>query len=253
MTNISTIIFSFNNEKIIEKCIESVKLIGGDIILIDQQSRDKTAALAKKKSIQTIEFPHSNYVEPARGFGIDQAKSDWVFILDADEQITPDLAEEIKKAIRSSEFTHFRIPRKNIFIDRWLKYGGWWPDRQIRLINRKYFKTWPKTIHSTPVIAGKEGVLTTPLLHFFHGDLKTMVNKTLVFEDIEAGMLFAADKPVKTATFFRKFFGELWRRLFAKLGFLDGSVGIIESIYQAFSKTITYLLLYEKKIKSRSL
>lgn len=74
-----------------------------------------------------------------------------------------------------------------------------------------------------------------------------MVQKTLIFEDIESELLCKANKPVSTITFFRKFLGELFRRFFANSGFLDGKIGIIESVYQAYSKTITYLLLYEKK------
>ena len=74
-----------------------------------------------------------------------------------------------------------------------------------------------------------------------------MVDKTINFENIESDLLLKANKPVATITFFRKFFGELFRRLIVKKGFMDGIIGIMESIYQAFSKTITYLLLYEKK------
>lgn len=253
MEKVTVIIFSYNNQNIIEEAIKSAKPLSNKIILIDQTSEDETVVLAKKTNVPVYLFPHQNYVEPAREFGINKSTTDWVFILDSDERITPELAEEIKSVIRNTQFTHFRIPRKNIFIDRWLAHGGWWPDRQIRLINKKYLKSWPKEIHSTPLIGGKEGLLTKHLLHYFHGDLKTMVDKTLVFEEIESEMLFRANKPVSMLTFFRKFFGELWRRLFAKFGFLDGTVGIIESIYQAFSKTITHLMLYEKKYKSRSL
>lgn len=261
MTNqISIIIHSYNSEKDIEKAIKSAKLLTDNIILIDMESNDKTVELAKKMSVQVFSFPKMDYVEPAREFGINKSTTDWVFILDSDERITPELAEEIKSVIRlvsrssknevrNPQFSYYRVPRKNIFIDRWLKHGGWWPDNQIRLINKKYFKSWPKEIHSTPVIGGKEGLLTKRLLHYFHGDLKTMVDKTLIFEDIESEMLFKANKHVSTLTFFRKFFGELWRRMFKKFGFLDGTVGIIESIYQAFSKTITHLLLYEKQKK----
>lgn len=251
--SITTIIFSYNNDDIIEDCIKSAKQLSENIILIDQESKDNTVELAKKLSVEVYPFPHQKYVEPAREFGIKKANSDWVFILDSDEQITPKLAKEIRSVICNSQFSYYQIPRKNIFVDRWLAHGGWWPDRQIRLINKNYFKSWSKKIHSTPVIEGKEGLLKNPLLHFFHGNLTKMVNKTLVFEDIESEMLYRAKKPVTTSTFFRKFFGELWRRAFKKLGLLDGAAGTIESVYQAFSKTITYLLLYEKKQKSRSL
>jgi len=254
MENIEVIIFSYNNEKIIKDCLTSAKLLTDKIILIDQESTDQTVSIAKKFLVSVYKFPHQNYVEPSREFGINKSTTDWIFILDSDERITPALAQEIRNSkFEIRNFTHYRVPRKNIFIDRWLAHGGWWPDNQIRLINKKYFKSWSKEIHSTPIIEGKEGLLKKHLLHYFHGDLKTMVDKTLVFEDIESDMLFKANKPVSTLTFFRKFWGELWRRCFKKFGFLDGTVGIIESIYQAFSKTITHLMLYEKKYKSRSL
>ena len=92
-----------------------------------------------------------------------------------------------------------------------------------------------------------------PIIHYFHGNLESMVEKTIIFEDIESDLLFNAKKEVNISVFFRKFLGELYRRLFRNLGFLDGEIGIIESIYQAFSKTITYIYLYEKSRAVRSL
>ena len=87
--------------------------------------------------------------------------------------------------------------------------------------------------------------------HLFHGDLEQMVQKTTVYEAIEADLLFKANRPASTVIFFRKFIGELYRRMYKNKGYADGDLGVIESIYQAFSKTITYLFLYEKK-NSRS-
>jgi len=247
--SIAVLIYTRNEEKNIKNCIESAKLLTNNILLVDMESNDKTIEIAKKEGVNIISFPYSFYVEPAREFGIQKTKTDWVFILDADERITSELAQEIKASEKA--YSYYRISRKNIFgnppAGRWLKHGGWWPDYQIRLINKKYFKTWPKEIHSTPVIEGKGGFLTSPLLHYFHGDIEQMVNKTIVFENIESDLLYQAKKNVSTATFFRKFFGELFRRLIKSKGFLDGTIGIIESIYQAFSKTITYIFLYEKQ------
>ncbi len=247
--NISVIIDTYQEEKNIQICIQSAKLLTKKIIVIDMKSSDKTVNLAKKMGASVFFFPHSYYVEPAREFGIEKADSKWVFILDADERITKEVAKEILYLIEKTESvkTHYKIPRKNIFGRlKWLQYGGWWPDYQIRLINKQYFQSWPKEIHSTPIIKGQVGYLKNPITHHFHGDFESMVKKTIIFEDIESNLLLKADKPVKTSTFFRKFLGELYRRLVRNFGFLDGEIGIIESIYQAFSKTITYIYLYEK-------
>lgn len=248
--SIAVVIYTHNEEKNILECINSAKLLTESVYVIDMKSSDQTVSIAEKHGANIHTFPYSQYVEPAREFGIRKAKSDWVFILDADERITKELAQEIQEKIMN-KVSFFKVSRKNMFAGTtWLKHGGWWPDYQMRLINLKSFLSWPKQIHSTPQITGNCEYLTNSLLHLFHGKIDEMVKKTISFENIESDLLFQAKKPVTIITFFRKFLGELVRRLIIKKGFLDGSIGIIESIYQAYSKTITYLFLYEKKISS---
>lgn len=248
---LTVIINTYNEEHNIEECIESARLLTDSIIVVDMESTDNTMKLSKKAGVKVYTFPFSSYVEPARNFGIRKAiESDWVFILDADERVTPELAAEVKKSIRANEETHYKIPRKEMFAKRvWLKHGGWWPNHQIRLIQSSAFVSWPTQIHGTPEIKGSLGYLTEPLIHFSKNDYSTIVEKTIIFEDIESELLFMAKRHVSTATFFRKFLGELFRRLIKARGYLDGDIGIIESVYQAFSKTITYLYLYEKKTR----
>ena len=244
---IHVIIHTFNAEKSIVDCIKSAKFLTNDITVIDMKSDDKTVQLAKKMVAKIFSFPRFYYVEPAREFGISKVDTDWFLLLDTDERITQKLVEEIKETINNPRYSNYKIPRMNIFGKiKWLRHGGWWPDYQTRLINKKAFKSWPKAIHSTPLIEGSTGYLKNPIVHYFHGDLESMVDKTIIFEDIESNLLFQAKKEASVSIFFRKFFGELYRRLIVGLGFQDGEIGIIESIYQAFSKTITYIYLYEK-------
>lgn len=256
--SITVVIHTHNEEKNIQECIDSARLLTKEIHIIDMDSNDRSQDIAKKNGIKVLNVPFTTYVEPARKFGIMQSKSDWVFLLDADERMTPELAQEIKEKILPATShqlpaTHYKVPRKNIFgRKQWLKHGGWWPDHQIRLIHKKSLKDWPEKIHSTPQIEGDMDYLANPFIHYFHGDLQSMVDKTTIYENIESQLLYEAGRPAETKTFFRKFLGELFRRLIQKKGYLDGTIGVIESIYQAYSKTITYLYVYEKK-KSSSL
>lgn len=261
---LTIIINTRNEESNIAGCVKSAQLLSSEVIVVDMHSTDRTRDIATSLGARTLLFPHTKYVEPARTFAIQECKTEWVFILDADERMTKELAEEIRQLsvtgirdqTKDKDFTdtryqipvtHFRVPRKNIFgHKKWLRHGGWWPDHQIRLIKKSEFVEWPARIHSTPVIKGEFDVLKNPIVHYFHGDLETMVEKTLNFENIESDLLYAAKREVNVPTFFRKFYGEMWRRLIKNAGFMDGTYGILESIYQAFSKTITYLLLYEK-------
>ncbi len=248
MAKITVVIHTYNEAENIKDCIESAKLLTQDIVVVDMRSSDNTLAVAQKLGVKTYTFAYSHYVEPARNFGIEKARGEWVFLLDADERLTKELSQEIVKTLHQTNYTHFKVPRKNIFAGKkWLKHGGWWKDEQIRLIKKSAFIDWPKEIHSTPKITGELGFLKTPFLHNFHPNLENMVEKTAVYENIEAELLYKAGRSVNTLTFFRKFFGELYRRLIKHKGFLDGPYGVIESVYQAYSKTITWLLVYEKQ------
>lgn len=250
MNNITVIIHSYSYSSILE-CVQSAKLLTNHIYIVGEETRKEVKRDLEKLGVKVIYFPNPGIVEPARKFGIMQAKTPWIFLLDADEQISPLLAQEILNVIKDTSYGFFQIPRKELlFHSHWLKYGGWWPNYQTRLIQRRMFVDWPKHIHSTPVIKGKKGLLSESLLHYSQNDFSDIVNRTIVFESNESELLFKAKRHASTLTFFRKFLGELFRRLVRWQGFLDGSIGIIESIYQAFSKTITYLFLYERYKKN---
>ncbi len=246
--DITVLIHTFNEEKHLQACINSARLLSDTLIVVDMESKDDTAGIAMKNNVTVFTFPPQSYVEPARQFGIEKVKTRWVFILDADERITKELADEILSLNPSDSI--YKVPRKEYYAEKvWLKHGGWWPNSQFRLLNKDQFIKWPPQIHSTPEFKGTIGYLKESLLHFSKNDLSEMVKKTLVFENKESDLLFKANKSVNTLMFFRKYFGELFRRLIKNKGFMDGTYGVIESMYQAFSKTITYLFLYEKKLK----
>lgn len=245
---ITVLIYASNDEQNIKRAVESAKLLTHNILLVDIGSIDKTAEIAKKAGAQVFSLKDAPYVELVRMKGIEQVKTDWVFILDSDEVITQNLADEILQVTGYKlQVTSYRVPRKNIFgQSKWLKHGGWWPDLQTRLIKRSALLDWPSVIHSTPKIDGASSDLKEPLIHYSHGDFSQMVKKTIKFEGVESDLLHSAGRKSSTFIFFRKFLGELYRRLIKQKGFLDGKEGFAESIYQAYSKTVTYLLLYEK-------
>lgn len=246
--NITVLIYVYNDEQNIERAIESAKILSSTVLLVDIGSTDDTSKIARRCGSQVITLKHSPYVELVRMEGIKKAKTDWIFILDSDEVITQNLADEILQEVGDGlQATSYRIPRKNIFgQSKWLRHGGWWPDYQTRLIKRSALKEWPSVIHSTPKIEGSRTDLKEPLIHYSHGNFSQMVQKTIKFEGAESGLLHQGGKKASTLIFFRKFLGELYRRLIKQKGFLDGKEGFAESIYQAYSKTVTYLMLYEK-------
>lgn len=247
LPTLTVLIITFNEENNIRDCIESARLLTDEIIHIDTSSTDKTVKIASVCGIKSYTVPHLGIVEPIRNAAIKKVKTDWFFLLDADERITTALKADIESKIQNTTATHFQMPRKNIFAKKkWLRYGGWYPDIVTRLIKTDSFKSWPSEIHSRPIIVGDKGVLDEALIHFFHSDITEMVQKTINYEQKVAQLLFEAKRSVKIFTFFRKFLAEFLRRYIQKLGILDGKFGLLESIYQAYSQTITWLFLWEK-------
>ena len=245
--DICVVISLYNEEDVIEDCIQSAFKLTHNVIVVDTESIDNTVNIAKKIGVSVYSFPRSDIIEPSRNFAIKCAKTRWVYILDADERISDELVKEIQGAIIRDTFTHYSGPRLNIFAQKWpLKHGGWWPDPVIRLLRKDAFEEWPSQIHSSPKIKGEMGYLKSPLLHLSQGNMSEMVEKTVRFEDKESTLLRDAGKSVTTLTFFRKYIAEFYRRAIRDRGLLDGPSGLIASMYQAYSKTITYLMLYEK-------
>lgn len=247
---ISTIIITNNNEDKIKDCLESVKNLSGEILVIDGGSTDKTVEIAKKYGARIIGQRGKGY-SSWRNQGLKEAKDEWIFYLDSDERATPELKDEIKIKIKDN-CAAFAVPRRNIILGREMRHGGWWPDYVKRLFRKHSLKKWVGDLHEEPVFNGEMGHLKNPLIHLKHDNLSEMVEKTNQWSEIEAKLLLDSGHPkMSWWRFFRIMKTEFFYRFFIKLGFLDGTVGIIYAIYQMWSKFITYAKLWEMQRKVR--
>lgn len=184
-----------------------------------------------------------------RNEGAVRAKSDWLFYIDTDEEATKDLRDEIEEKIKSP-ISAYAIPRRNKFLGHTMRWGGWYPDYVLRLIKKDKLKGWFGELHEQPLVDGSVGRLKEPLLHDSHRSLSEMVEKTNKWSEIEAELLYNSGHP--KMNFFRfcsVAFREFWYRGIVKLGFLDGTVGMIEIIYQMYSRLITYSKLWEMQLQ----
>lgn len=244
---LSILIEGRNRASDLLECISNVKKIADEIIYVDTGSNDESLTIAKKFGIKTYCPGIYDYVEPVRLYGIKKCTKDWILVLDLDERPSNELIAELSQKIKDDRFSAFMIYRKNFFAKKiWLKHGGWWPDKVLRLVKKSAIIDWPSAIHSSPKIKGEIGKIKSPIIHYWKDSLSTMVRDTITFEEKEAQLLFDANKTLSLFTFFRKFIAEFSRRFLFKKGFLDGKMGYIMAMYQAFSKTLTYIFLYEK-------
>jgi len=247
MKKISAIILAGNAEDLIKDCLESLSWVD-EVLVINTGSTGKTMDIAKKFKAKIFTAPKGSFSD-WRNFGAKKAKSEWLFYVDADERVTPLLRKEIKKVIESGTDVAYAIPRKNILLGHEMKHGGWWPDYVLRLMRKDALKKWKGELHEQPEIKGSVGKLKNPLTHFSHRSLSEMVEKTNQWSEIEARLLYDSGHPKMCWwRFFTVAFREFWYRAVREKGFLDGTVGIIEIIYQIYSRMITYAKLWEMQL-----
>jgi len=163
---LSVVLAVFNEEKNLAECLESVKNLADEIVIVDGGSTDKTVEIARKFEAKIIETTNPPLFHINKQKAIDRATKDWVLQLDADERVTPQLSNEIKTVINSqSEDNGYWIPRKNFFLGKFLMKGGVYPDYTLRLYKRGKGKLPLKDVHEQATVVGKVGYLQEPLIH----------------------------------------------------------------------------------------
>mgnify|MGYP001434291544 CR=1 FL=1 len=258
---LSIIILAGNEAEMIKECLISASF-ADEIILVLANSSDNTKKIAKSlkiplKIIETTDEYNKNFSK-WRNLGYKAATGDWLLYLDADERITPELKSEILLTINSTNLVnYYAIPRANYYLGERVHFGGSYPDYVKRLYVKKHFSGYRGYLHEEPMVKGEMGYLKNDLLHYTHRNLNSMLQKTLVWTDLEAeALLKAAHPPVVWWRFPRMMLTKTWQRLIKEQMWRDGTVGWISVIFESFDTFIIYAKLWEKQVydsKSRHL
>lgn len=240
---ISAIIIAKNAEELILDCLKSVSFCD-EIIIVDGGSTDKTNDIAKKLHAKVIVGDNNNFAEQ-RNIGLQHASGEWIFYIDTDERISPELREEILRTVSNAnnQYQAYKIKRKNFYFG-----NHQWPQIETleRLFKRENLKKWEGRLHESPIIVGEIGELTGFLLHYTHRDVTSMLQKTIIWSQIEADLRFKNNHPQMTWWRFpRVMLTAFWDSYIKQQGYKAGTAGMVESIYQAFSMFITYARLWE--------
>jgi len=244
---ICAVVHTYNEEANIARCLSSLSWVD-EIVLIDMGSTDKTLKIAKDYQAKTYAHPYTGFVEPARNFGIAKAKGDWIIIIDADEEIPASLALFLAKETKFCKTDFFRIPRKNLIFNKWIRHTGWWPDYQIRFF-RKGAVSWTEKIHGIPLTKGT-GIDLDPnedfsIVHYNYQSIEQYLLRLNRYSAISAKELFLANKKFSYKDLFEKPLKEFINRFFLWQGYKDGIHGLGLSLLQSFSELVVYLKLWE--------
>jgi len=248
-TKLSAIIIAKNEEERIVKCLESIAF-ADERIVVDNGSADRTMDLARQHGAKVFTVKEKDF-SSVRELGLREASGKWVLYIDADEEVGEALQTEICSVIRSpSTVTTYLVKRDTYYL------GYHWPYQDVveRLFLKLALKGWHGKLHETPVFTGETAMLTQPLIHRTHRTLEEMLAKTNDWSVIEAELRHQGDHPpVVWWRLLRVMLTGFSRSFFSQGGWKAGTLGWIESIYQAFSMFITYAKLWEmqqsKKVK----
>lgn len=250
MVKISGLVIAKNEEKLIGGCLKSLAFCD-EVIVLDGNSVDRTAAIAREAGARVIVRDESDFSK-RRNRLLKEARNDWILYLDADERAPLALRRELEVEIRKARpaMAAYRIPRKNFY------FGGHeWPkiEKIERLFKKEKLKKWIGKLHESPEVEGETGELKNFFVHYTHRDLASMLLKTAAWSKIEAENRFEAGHPrMKGWRFCRVMLTAFYDSFIKQGGWRVGTAGLVESFYQAFSMFVTYGRLWELQEKVKN-
>lgn len=260
MSTVSVIIPTFNNEDIIKDCLESVGW-AGEIIVVDSFSTDKTLDICRQYTNRIYQHEYVNSAAQ-KNWALDNTaiSGDWVFLIDSDERVTPELKDEILEVVNQPrvEFAGYYLNRRTYAFGRWIRHGGWYPNYNVRLIRKGKGKFEDKKVHAELMVEGKTGYLEKNMFHYSYRTISQYLERMNHYSSWEAQDVVEKGTPrphwssFPKKAFFKSFFKWLYFVLpgksvmtflwmyFIRLGFLDGFQGFLVAALSSLNAFTTY-------------
>ncbi len=244
---LSVMVMTKNEEKNISDCLQSVSW-AKDIIVLDDCSTDRTCEIAKHYGARVVERK-MDIEGRHRNYGYSLAQENWVLSLDADERVTPQLAEEIKKTILDISNPHmgFSIPRKNYIGSYWLQHGGWYPSGQLKLFKKDTFRYQEDEVHPVAFGEGSWGDLKGDIVHYSYKNFEDFVHKLNNQSTREATKWIRTERKMTLGHALWRTIDRFFRTYFLKKGYKDGFIGFIVSIFASLYQILSYAKYWEMK------
>ena len=239
---ISAVILTKDEEEILHDCLESIKWCD-EILVIDDNSVGKTTEIAKKFGAQVFTRSLNNNWAQQRNFGLGKAKGEWVLFVDADEVVSPDLKKEIILAVKKKNMAGFYLRRQEFFGGRALKHGE--TAHYLLRLGRKGKGEWRREVHETWEIKGEIGKLKNSLLHYSHPTLSEFIEHVNRFSTLHAQILFKEGIKPSLFRIIANPLAKFIQNYIFRLGFLDGTPGIIVALMMSFHSFLARAKLYQ--------
>ncbi len=228
MNQLSAVVITFNEEKNIGRCLESLQGVVDEILVLDSFSTDRTEEICKSYGVRFEQHNFDGHIQQ-KNRAMQKAQFDYVLSLDADEALDQTLKQEIIRLKKNGLSGAYKFNRMTRYIDRWIKHSGWYPDTKIRLWNRKSGRWGGLNPHDRVELDQNVDVthLRGNLLHYSYYSIEEHIRQSNYFSTISAKALFAKGKKGNLAKAILKSWWIFIRNYFFKVGFLDGVYGYV--------------------------
>lgn len=236
--SLAAVVLTYNEEQNIVDCLTTLAWADRRVVL-DSFSTDRTVALAQEMGAEILRHPFENYARQ-RNVALDWVDADWIFFVDADERVPPELAAEVQAVVAGEgPEVGWWVPRHNYIFGRLTRGAGWYPDYQMRLVRRGYAR-WERAVHEIAVVDGPTGYLQNPLIHYNYEDLADFIARQRRYTDYDAAVLFGEGVRPRFYTPYSQAVRHFWWRFVTLKGFRDGGHGLWLSLLMAYYEAVKY-------------
>ncbi len=251
---ISVVIHTYNSEKYLEQCLESVKSVE-EIVICDMHSTDRTIEIAQKYGTKIIYHENVGFADPARNFALSHATQDWILVLDSDEIVPKELLEYLREYITNHHpvYEALYIPRKNILLGKVL--WSWYPNHIIRFFKNGVV-TYDEKVHCTPTIHKGGQFFIDPkrtelaLIHYNFDSIESFISRMNKYTSLELEKFKERNIKFSATLFFTRPIAEFLKRYILKKGYNDGWHGFIFAVLMGIYKFVAIAKLWESELKN---
>lgn len=249
MIRLSAIIITKNEEANIERCLRSVSW-ADEIILVDTESTDHTVDIARNLGAKIFSPPWRGF-GPAKQHALEQATGDWVLSIDADEEISFTLKNEILQLMETAPpCDGYYLPRKTQFLGRWILHSGWYPDYVLRLFQRSAGHFTSALVHEKVEIEGRIGRLHNSLLHYSYPTLEDFTRRQDQYSTLGAQEMFLAGAKFHPSSLITRPIMSFIRKLVFQKGWRDGWEGFLIAALTSAGTLLKYAKLRQLQIQA---
>jgi len=244
MIPLTVTIITRNEEKNIRRCLASVSW-ADEIVVVDSRSDDNTPQICRELGCRLLTTDWQGFGR-TKQFAVDAASHDWIFSIDADEEVTPALRQALQAVlVADPDRAGFRIKRQSFYLGRLIRHSGWDRDYPLRLFDRRRGRFKDLPVHESVTVEGLAGKIEAPLLHYTYPTLSSHLEKINHYTSLAARELVRRGKRSSTPAAAAKGVLKFLKMFILQRGFLDGREGLILALVSAFGVMLKYLKLAE--------